>query len=47
MIFATLKGEKVKVEGIGKTLNLMTLLVVISRCLAERISEEREVSLKS
>lgn len=44
--FATLKGEKVKVKAIGKTLNLMTLLVAISKCLTERISEEKGVSLE-
>lgn len=46
IIFATLKGEKAKVKGIGKTLNLMTLLVAISKFLAERISEEKGVSLE-
>ncbi len=46
VIFATLKGEKAKVKAIGKTLNLMTLLVAISKCLAERISAEKGVSMK-
>lgn len=41
-----IKGEKVKVKAIGKTLNLITLLVAISKCLAERISEEKGVSLE-
>lgn len=46
IIFATLKGEKVKVKVVGKTLNLLTLLVAISKCLVERISEEKGVSLE-
>ncbi len=46
VIFATLKGEKAKVKAIGKTLNLMTLLVAISKCLAERISAKKGVSMK-
>lgn len=46
VIFATLKGEKAKVKAIGKTLNLMALLVAISKCLAERISAEKGVSMK-
>lgn len=45
IIFATLKGEKAKVKAVGKTLSLLTLLVSISKCLAERISEEKGVSL--
>lgn len=40
MIFATLKGEKAKVKVIGKTLNLLTLLVAINKCLAENIRRE-------
>lgn len=46
IIFATLKGEKAKVKVVGKTLNLLTLLVAISKCLAERISEEKRVSIE-
>jgi len=45
IIFAVLKGEKVKVKAVGKTLSLLTLLVSISKCLAERISEEKGISL--
>lgn len=45
MIFATLNGEKAKVKVVGKTLNCLTLLVAISRCLSERISEEKGVGL--
>lgn len=46
VIFATLKGEKAKVKAVGKTLDLLTLLVAISKCLTERISEEEGVSLE-
>lgn len=45
IIFATLKGEKAKVKTVGKTLSLLALLVSISKCLAERISEEKGVGL--
>lgn len=33
------------VKVVGKTLSLLTLLVAISKCLSERISEEKGVSL--
>lgn len=46
VIFATLKGEKVKVKVVGRILNLLTLLVAISKCLAEKISEEKGVTLE-
>lgn len=39
------KNKKAKVKAAGKTLSLLTLLVAISKCLAERISEERGVGL--
>lgn len=42
IIFATLKDKKAKVKAVGKTLNLLNLLVAISKYLAERISEEKE-----
>lgn len=40
------KNKKAKVKAVGKTLDLLTLLVSISKCLAERISEEKGVSLE-
>ncbi len=40
------KYKKAKVKAVGKTLNLLTLLVAISKCLSERISSEKGVSLK-
>ncbi len=46
IVFASSKNEKAKVKAVGKTLNLMTLLVAISKCLVERISEEKGVSLE-
>lgn len=46
IIYATLKGEKAKVKIVGKTLNLLALLVAISKSLSERISEEKVVSLE-
>ena len=46
IVFASSKNKKAKVKAVGKTLNLMTLLVAISKCLVERISEEKGVSLE-
>ena len=46
IVFACSKNKKAKVKAVGKTLNLMTLLVAISKCLVERISEEKGVSLE-
>lgn len=39
-------NKKIKVKAMGNTLNLLTLLVSISKYLAERISKEKGVSLK-
>ncbi len=46
IIFAYSKNKKAKVKAVGKTLELLTLLVAISKCLVERLSEERGVSLE-
>jgi hypothetical protein len=46
IIFAYKKNQKVKVKAIGKTLSLLTLLVSISKCLAERVSEEKGASIE-
>lgn len=40
------KNKKVKVRAVGETLDLLTLLVAISKCLTERILEEKGVSLE-
>lgn len=40
------KNKKAKVKAAGKTLSLLTLLVAISKCLTERISKEKGVSMK-
>jgi len=45
IIFAYTKNQKAKIKVVGKTLRLLTLLVAISKYLAERISEEKGVSL--
>lgn len=45
IVFAYIKNNKAKVKAVGKTLNLLILLVSISKCLAERISEEKQMSL--
>ncbi len=46
IIVAYSKNKKAKVKAIGKTLNLLTLLVSISKCLTEKISEEKKISIK-
>lgn len=46
IILTYTKNQKAKVKAVGKTLSLLTLLVAISKCLAERISEEKVVSLE-
>lgn len=46
IVFASSKNKKAKVKTVGKTLDLLTLLVAISKCLTERILEEKGVSLK-
>lgn len=45
IVFAYIKNNKAKVKAVGKTLNLLILLVSISKCLAERISKEKQMSL--
>ena len=40
------KNKKAIVKVVGKTLDLLTLLVAISKCLTERISKEKGVSLE-
>ena len=44
-IVAFIKNKSAKVKAVGKTLDLLTLLVSISKCLAERISVEKGLSL--
>lgn len=46
IVFACSKNKKAEVKAVGKTLDLLTLLVAISKCLTERILEERGVSLE-
>lgn len=45
ILVAFTKKDKAKVKAVGKTLSLLTLLVAISKCLAERISIEKGVCL--
>lgn len=45
ILIAFTKNQKAKIKIIGETLNLLTLLVAISKCLAERISIEKGVSI--
>lgn len=46
IIYAYTKNKKAKVKVAGETLSLLTLLVAISKCLAERISQEKGVGLE-
>lgn len=45
IVFAYIKNQKAKVKAVGKTLDLLTLLVAINKCLLERISEQKGVGL--
>ena len=45
ILIAYTKNNKAKVKAVGKTISLLTLLVSISKCLSERISKEKGVSL--
>lgn len=45
-VFAYIRNQKAKVKATGKTLDLLTLLVAISKYLAERISIEKGMSLE-
>lgn len=46
ILIAFTKNQKAKIKAVGKTLNLLTLLVAISKYLAERISIEKRVSIE-
>lgn len=46
IVFACSKNKKAKVKAVGEILDLLTLLVAVSKFLAERISEENGVSLE-
>lgn len=45
IMFAILKNERTKVKALGRTLNLLALLVAMSKCLAERISKEKGIDI--
>ena len=45
IVIAYSKKKKANVKVVGKTLNLLVLLVSISECLAERIVKEKGVCL--
>ena len=40
------KIKRANVKAVGKTLSLLMLVVAISKCLSERISKEKGVSLE-
>ena len=40
------KIKRAKVKAVSKTLSLLMLVVAISKCLSERISKEKGVSLE-
>lgn len=46
IIFSFKRSKKAKVKAMGKTLDLLTLLVAISKCLAEKLSEEKGIDLE-
>ena len=45
IIFAFVKNRKEKIRAIGRILDSLTLLIVISKSLAERILKEKGMSL--
>lgn len=46
IILAYSKNKKAKVKVVGKTPDVLTLSVAISKCLAERILREKNISIK-
>ncbi len=46
IIFAFVKNKKARVKAAGEMINLLTLLIAISKCLAEKLSEEKRVNLE-
>lgn len=46
IIFAFVKKKKARVKATGEMINLLTLLIAISKCLAEKLSEEKRVNLE-
>lgn len=46
IIFAFEEKQKSKIRAAGRTISLLVLLVAISKCLSERISKEKGVSLE-
>lgn len=45
-LYLHIKNQKAKVKAVGKTLSLLILVVAISKCLSERISKEKGISLE-
>ncbi len=45
IIFAHSTREKAKIKAVGSTLNLLTLLVSISKLLAEKVAIEKNISM--
>ena len=46
IIVAYSRNKRTKINAIGNTLSLMSLLVAISKLLAERISEEKKINIE-
>lgn len=46
ILIAFTKNQKAEIKAMGKTLNLLTLVVAISKYLAERISTEKGVGIE-
>lgn len=45
-LYLHIKNQKAKVKAVGKTFSLLILVVAISKCLSERISKEKGISLE-
>ncbi len=46
IILTFLKNKEVKIKTVGKTSNLIVLLVAISKLLSEKIAQEKNLGLK-
>ncbi|MCI8535521.1 MAG: hypothetical protein HFG68_08095 [Hungatella sp.] len=46
IILTFLKNKKVKIKTVGKTSNLIVLLVAISKFLSEKIAQEKNLELE-
>lgn len=46
IVFAYLRNKNCKIKTIGNTLDLLSLLVAISKLMVERVSKENNINIK-